>query len=394
MHFNQDAMAVPYRTMLIAALVALPALVAGARSAGAAPSARQYLVYVGTYTKGPSKGIYAYQFDPATGELASLGLAAETSDPSFLTISPNRRFLYAVNEMRKGSRNGGVSAFAIDLKSGKLTFLNEVSSEGRAPCFISMDKTGRYVLVANYGTGSIAVFPVAADGRLEKASAFMQHTGSSVNPARQKGPHAHCVKVSPDNRFVISSDLGLDKLLVARFNATSGTLEPNTPRFGSVVPGSGPRHFAFSPNDKFVYAVSEMGSTLTVFTYNDARGALHRIQTVTTIPKGYSGENDGAEVEMARSGRFVYTSNRGANTIAVFTIDRETGKVSLLEDVSTQGKTPRAFEIDPTGRYLFAANQDSASVVVFRINPRTGRLTPTGQVLQIDSPVCVKFVAR
>lgn len=394
MHFNYGAMAGSYRAVLMAALVALPALAAGARNAGAAPSARQYLVYVGTYTKGPSKGIYAYRFNPASGKLTSLGLAAETNNPSFLTISPNRKFVYAVNEMRKGMRTGGVSAFAINPKTGKLKFLNEVSSKGTAPCFISMDKTGKYVLVANYGSGSIAVFPVESDGRLGDASAFMQHTGSSVNPARQKGPHAHCVKVSPNNRYVISADLGLDKLLIARFDQQNGTLTPNTPRFGSVVPGSGPRHFAFSANDKFVYAVSEMGSTLTVFTYDDARGALHRIQTITTIPKGYQGENDGAEVEMARSGRFVYTSNRGANTIAVFTIDGETGKVSLLEDVSTQGQTPRAFEIGPAGRYLFAANQDSASVVVFRINPRTGRLTPTGQVLHIDHPVCVKFVAQ
>lgn len=287
--------------------------------------------------------------------------------------------------------SGAVSAFSIDRKTGKLTFLNQLATRGTDPCYISADRTGKYVLVANYGSGSVAVFPVIANGRLGEATAFVQHAGSSVNPLRQEGPHAHSINVSPDNRFALAADLGLDQLLVSRFDASNGTLAPNSPPFAKVLPGSGPRHFVFSPGGKFVYVVSEMGSTLTVFSYSSARGALRRLQTISTLPRSFKGESTGAEVQIAASGKFIYASNRGSNTIAVFAIDPKKGTLSPVEFVPTQGKTPRMFQIDPTGSYLFAANQDSNNVVIFRIDQSTGRLTPADEQIRLSQPVCVEF---
>jgi 6-phosphogluconolactonase len=376
---------------------ALPASVRAVRFGGRprrTPSPQgEYFVYLGTYTNASSKGIYFCRFNARTGRVGKVQLAAETVNPSFLTILPNGKLLYAVNELEnfKGQKSGAVSAFSIDRATGKLTFLNQVASRGTDPCYISADHTGKYVLVANYGSGSVAVFSILENGRLGEATAFVQHTGSSVNPMRQAGPHAHSVNVSPDNRFALSADLGLDDLLVSRFNASNGTLTPNKPPFAKVLPGSGPRHFVFSPNGKFVYVVSEMGSTLTVFSYNRARGALRRLQTISTLPKSFKGESTGAEVQIARSGKFLYASNRGSNTIAVFAIDPKKGTLSPLEYVSTEGKTPRMFQIDPTGSYLFAANEDSDNIVVFRINQTSGRLTPADEQIKLSQPVCVEF---
>ncbi len=359
------------------------------------PAAKgKYLVFIGTYTQQKSRGIYAYRFDEATGKATPLGLAAESDNPSFLAVDPSERFLYAVNETDnyEGRKTGAVSAFAIDRQSGKLTFLNQVPSRGTAPCYVSLDHTGKYVLVANYGSGSVAVFPVFADGRLGKASAFDQHTGHSVNPKRQEGPHAHSINVSPDNRFVLSADLGLDELLMYRFDSANGSLQANDPPFARVAPGAGPRHFTFSPNGKFVYVISEMGSTITAFAYDASRGVLHEFQAISTLPRNYHGESTGAEIEAHPSGKFLYASNRGDDSVAVFSVNARSGKLTPIEYVSTRGKTPRNFAIDPTGSYLFAANQDSDTVVLFRIDQETGRLTPTGHTLKISSPVCVVFV--
>ncbi|MHB8652417.1 MAG: lactonase family protein [Terriglobia bacterium] len=355
-----------------------------------------YLVYVGTYTGPSSKGIYAYRFDPATGGLTSLGLAAETSSPSFLAVDPTHRFLYAVNEIAnyQGGKSGGVSAFSIDHATGNLKFLNEVASRGADPCYVSLDKTGKYVLVANYRGGSVAVFPVLKDGRLGEATAFDQHHGSSVNPERQLGPHAHMISVTPDNRFALAADLGLDELLVYRFDSAHGSLAANHPPFGKVNPGLGPRHFAFSSSGKFVYLISEMGSTITAFSYGARTGLLKEIETVSTLPADFSGVSTAAEIAVHSSGKFLYASNRGHDSIAVFAIDPRKGTLKLTEHVSTQGKTPRNFAIDPTGSYLIAANQDSNNVVIFRIDPRTDRLTPTGEVVDLQSPVCVTFLAK
>jgi len=354
----------------------------------------RYLVFIGTYTQQNSRGIYAYRFDEATGKATPLGLAAESVNPSFLAVAPNERFLYAVNETDnyEGRKTGAVSAFSINRSTGQLTFLNQVASGGTAPCYVSLDHTGKYALVANYGSGSVAVFPVLADGRLGKSIALDQHAGHSVNPKRQEGPHAHSISVSPDNRFALAADLGLDELLVYRFDPANGSLQANDPPFARVAPGAGPRHFAFSPSGKFVYVISEMGSTITAFTYDASRGVLREFQAISTLPKSYHGESTGAEIEVHPSGKFLYASNRGHDSIAVFRVKARSGKLTPIQYVSTQGKTPRNFAIDPTGAYLFAANQDSDTVVLFRINQTTGRLTPTGQALKISSPVCVVFV--
>ncbi len=366
-----------------------------ARGAEKAKAMGEYLVYIGTYTGPKSKGIYAWRYDAATGRSAPLGLVAETANPSFLAAHPNGRYLYAVNEILNygGGSAGAVSSFAIDRGTGKLTFLNQVSSRGAEPCYVAVDKTGKSVLVANYTGGSVAAFPVLEDGRLGEASAFVQHAGSSVNPERQEGPHAHSINLSPDNRFAIAADLGLDELLVYRFDPTKSSLEANQPAFARVNPGAGPRHFVFHPSGKFAYVINEMQSTVSAFSYDPAGGVLRGLQTVSTLPKDFVGHNDTAEVRVHPSGKFLYGSNRGHDSIAVFAIDAKKGTLTPVAHVPTQGKTPRNFGIDPTGSYLFAANQDSDNIVVFRIDPKTGRLSPTGQVLEVPSPVCVRFVA-
>ena len=354
-----------------------------------------YLVYVGAYTRQKSKGIYVSRLDAATGKLKAPELAAETSNPSFLAVHPNRRLLYAVSETYgAGKEKGGaVSAFSIDAPTGKLTFLNQASSRGAGPCYLVVDKTGRNVLVTNYGSGSVAVLPLEEDGRLREASAFIQHQGSSVNPKRQQGPHAHSVNLSADNRFAVVADLGLDQVLVYRFDAAQGALTAHEPPFAAVKPGSGPRHFAFHPTGKFAYVINELASTVTAFAYDAARGVLQEAQTISTLPADFKGDSTTAEVRAHPSGKFLYGSNRGHDSITVFRIDPRKGTLALVEQVSTQGKAPRNFGIDPTGKWLVAANQNSDNLVVFRIDAQTGRLTPTGQILEVGAPVCVKFVA-
>jgi 6-phosphogluconolactonase len=357
-------------------------------------SPKKYLLYVGTYTEKDSKGIYAFRFDAASGDLTPAGLAAETANPSFLAVDPNHRFLYAVNEVSKyqGAPSGAVSAFAIDPVSGKLTLLNEVPSRGTDPCYVSLDKTGKFVLVANYTGGSAAVFPVSKDGRLGESSAFIQLVGSSVNHERQAGPHAHWIETTADNRFAVVADLGVDQLHIYRFDAVHGALGENDPAFAALDPGAGPRHVAFHPSGKAVYVVNELNSTVTSFSYDARHGALSPLHTVSTLPANFSGKNDTAEIHVHPNGKFLYVSNRGDDSITVFSLDPANGTLATVDRVSTQGKTPRNFEIDPTGTRLFVANQATGNIVVFRIDAKTGKLTPTGQVLQVPAPVCLKFV--
>jgi 6-phosphogluconolactonase len=351
-------------------------------------------VYVGTYTGGKSEGIYLLELDLPTGALTPRGVAGRAMNPSFLAIHPDRRFLYAVSEGKgSGASNGGaVEAFAIDSARGTLTALNQQSSKGAGPCHLVVDRTGKAVLVANYGSGSVAALPIRPDGRLDPASSFVQHSGSSVNPKRQAGPHAHSINLDPANRCAFAADLGLDKVFIYRFDADRGTLVPNEPPSVSVAPGAGPRHFAFHPGGRFAYAIDELNSTVTAFDHDPDRGALKVIQTATTLPEGFTGANYPAEVQVHPSGKFLYGSNRGHDSIAVFTIDADTGRLSPVGHTPTRGKNPRNFGIDPTGAYLLAANQDSDTVVVFRIDPKTGRLTPTGVVADVPKPVCVKFL--
>jgi len=355
-----------------------------------------YLFFVGTYTQdgSSSKGIYSYRYDSGSGQVTPLGVAAETVNPSWVTLHPNGRFLYAVNEIGnyKGPNSGGISAFSLDRSTGKLTLLNEVASRGADPCYITIDKTGKYLLVANYTGGNVAVFPILSDGKLGEASAFIQHTGHGPNAERQEGPHAHSIDLSPDNRWAYVDDLGLDELLVYKFDAAKGTLTPNDPPFAKVAPGAGPRHFVLHPSGKSAYVVSELGRTVTVFSNDSSKGTFRLEQTISTLPQGFTDRNDDAEIEVHPSGKFLYASNRGHESIAVYAIDAG-GKLSLVEITPTGGKEPRSFEIDPTGKLLFAANQKSDNIVIFRIDPKSGRLTPTGQKLDVPSPVCVKFLA-
>jgi 6-phosphogluconolactonase len=374
-------------------LLIAPGLSVLAVAAGSAP--QQYLVYVGTYTDHGSKGIYAYRFDSSTGKLVSLGLAAETAEPSFLAVDSNGRFLYAANETANfnGQPTGAVSAFATRSETGKLSLLNQVSSHGADPAHIILDRAGKYALVSNYTTGSVAVFPVLKDGRLGEATAFVQHKGSSVNPERQKGPHAHAIALSPNNRFAIVADLGLDQLLVYSFDATKGTFGAN-PQIVRASPGAGPRHLAFSSDGRFLYVINEMQSSVVAYSYNESTGALDELQTISTLPKNFSGDNTAAEIEVHPSGKFLYASNRGDdNSIAVFAIDSRAGTLTHVENNPAGGKTPRNFSIDPTGSWLLVANEDSNDIVVFRIDGKTGQLTPTGDVIQVPSPTCLKFVA-
>jgi 6-phosphogluconolactonase len=330
-----------------------------------------------------------------------LGLAAETTNPSFLAIHPNGNFLYAVNEVQKldGKDNtGGVSAFAIDRDkdgqaTGKLTFLNQKHTRGADPCYITVDPSGTHVLVANYTGGSVIVLRVAKDGKLGPASAFIQHKGQGPNKKRQEGPHAHSIDLSPDNRFAFIDDLGVDALLVDRFDSETGDLIPNDPPFARLDAGAGPRHFVLLPSGNFAYVISELHSTVTAFSADLKAGTFHPLQTISTLPKDFAAANDAAEIQIHPSGKFLYASNRGHDSIAVFAIDNDKGTLTPVEYVPTQGKTPRSFEIDPTGSLLFAENQESGNIVVFRIDQTTGKLTPTGKVIDVPSPVCLKFLA-
>src|SRR5580692_9682020 len=341
-------------TLLLTLILAVCALslVVNAREA----ARRKYLFYVGTYTDHGSKGIYAYRFDSATGESTSLGLAAESTAPSFLAMAASGRFLYAVNELSQfnGQPTGAVSAFAIQPKTAKLTLLNQVPSRGEGPAHIALDRSGKYALVSNYDRGSIAVFPLLQDGRLGEATAFVQHKGSSVNKERQEGPHAHAAVFSPDNHFVIVADLGLDQLLVYRFDAAAGTLG-NDPQIVRAVPGAGPRHLVFDAAGLHLYVINEMQSTVVAYAYEAANGTLGEVQIVSALPKGFPRTSEAAEVEMHSSGRFLFASNRGDDSIAVFAINPKDGTLTSVEIDSTGGKTPRNFVLDPTGAWLLAA---------------------------------------
>jgi 6-phosphogluconolactonase len=292
----------------------------------------------------------------------------------------------------QGKRAGAVSAFKLDAKTGKLTLLSQQPSGGVGPCHLSLDSKGKWLFVANYGSGSVALLPILKDGSVGKPISTIQHTGSSVNPQRQTGPHAHHIVADPGNRCVLACDLGLDKVLIYRLDSKYAKLVPHDPPFASLAPGAGPRHLAFSPNGKFAYVINELNSTITVFAYESRPGAMTGLQTVSTLPEDFSGNNSCAEIEVHASGKFVYGSNRGHDSIAVFAADRKSGKLTPVEHQSTQGKTPRHFAIDPTGRWLLAENQGSNSVVVFEIDPKMGSLRATGRTITVGSPVCAVFV--
>ncbi|HZT81565.1 MAG TPA: lactonase family protein [Gemmataceae bacterium] len=365
-----------------------------AAAAEAADKAEKYWVFVGTYTGKDSKGIYRLEFDPATGKLSGAELAAETPSPSFLAVHPSNRFLYAVGETGGGKSSGSVSAFALDPKTGALKFLNRQPSGGAGPCHLVVDKQGKNALVANYGAGSAAALPIGADGKLAEPSAVLKHSGSSVNKQRQEAPHAHSINLDPANKHAYVADLGLDKVMIYRFDSAKGSLDANEPPSAAIPPGSGPRHFAFHPTGKFAYVINELANTVTAMSCDPKTGGLTPTQTVTTLPKDFKGTSYTAEVVVHPSGKFVYGSNRGHNSIAVFRVDEKTGKLTPAGHQGDNIKTPRNFNIDPTGKYLIVANQDAASLVVFRIDPSSGKLEPTGVTARVAMPVCVKFVPK
>ncbi|HTQ40366.1 MAG TPA: lactonase family protein [Pirellulales bacterium] len=350
-------------------------------------------VYVGTYTGHGSDGIYQFDLDLATGKPTKPELAGEAVNPSFVALHPSGKFLYSVSEVSgdDGKKAGAINAFAIDPATGKLRLLNQQSSRGQGPCHVSVDHAGKFALTTNYNSGSVAVLPIDADGSLSPASAFDQHAGSGPNPKRQEGPHAHSANMDPTNQFAIVCDLGLDKIFVYRLG-TDGSLTPNDPPTVSVAPGAGPRHFTFHPNGKIAYVINEMGSTITAFNWDAAKGTLSEIQTISTLPDGMvMPGNTTAEVQLTPDGKYLYGSNRGHDTIAMFAVDPATGKLTSLGEVPSGGKTPRNFAIDPTGTWLVAAHQNSKNICIFHIDPATGKLEPTGDQVEVANPVCVKF---
>ena len=357
--------------------------------------AERYRVFVGTYTGGDSisKGVYSCEFDAETGKLSDPVLAAELINPSFLAIHPSGKYLYAVNEVSEGPGrgNGAVTALTINA-DGTLTKINHQASEGGAPCHCNVDATGTNLLIANYGGGNVAVYPISEDGSLKPVSCNIQHEGSSVDKSRQEAPHAHSINVSSDNKFAYAADLGLDKIMIYKLDAEAHTLSPANQPAALVTPGGGPRHFSIHPSGKFAYTNNEMTMVVTGFSRNPEDGSLRAIQEISTIPAGFNGRKSTAECLVHPSGKFLYVSNRGHETITAYTIDQETGLLTYVENEPTGGKEPRNFFIDPSGRWLLAENQNSDTVYVFSIDQNTGALKPTGDFVTVGRPVCIRMV--
>jgi 6-phosphogluconolactonase len=389
--------------------------------AGSTASAqdKDYFVYFGTYTgfrfvrhsktqgvgDSRSKGIYMSRFNAATGTLSEPELAAEITNPSFLTVTPDHRFLYAVTEdpLSVGpplDHVSFVSAYAIDQATGKLSLLNTLPTGGTSTCYISTDKTGKYVLMANFGSGSISVIKLKDDGSLGELTSFIQNIGHSANPAIQTSPHPHSIMTSADNRYVIVSDLGTDKIQIYHFDDKTGQLTPPDPPFAMVKPGGGPRHFAFTPSGKFAYQLGEMSGTVDAFAWDLTDGKLNHLESYQTMPADFKGENHSAEIFVSPDGKFLYESNRrnvgdtkwGPDTIGIFAIDPEKGTLTLVDQPLSGGIMPRNFAIDPTGSYLLVAHQYSNDVIVFKIDPASGKLSKTGNQIKLDVPVCIVFV--
>lgn len=356
---------------------------------------RRFRVYIGTYTDGASRGIYQSVLDVPAGTMTPPQLAAEIVSPSFVAIHPGQKLLYAVNETAEfeGRKTGAVTAFSIDTGTGALRVMNQQPSEGMHPCHLVVDAAGRHVLVANYSSGTVAVLPLeTGSGRLGKAVSVIQHQGSGVNSQRQEAPHAHSINLDAGNRFAFAADLGIDQVLIYRYDAASGALTPNDPAAGRVAPGSGPRHFAFHPSQAFAFVNNELTSTVTVFRYDAEKGSLTPGQTLSTLPEGGFAGNSTAETVVHPNGRFVYVSNRGHDSIAIFEFDATTAQLTARGHQATGGKTPRNFNIDPTGTLLLAANQGTNDITVFRIDQKSGGLIPTDVRLSVGSPVCLRFL--
>jgi 6-phosphogluconolactonase len=377
--------------MIRFAQIAFCAVLALSGAGSPALAAGRSIAYVGTYTGEKSKGIYALRLDPAGGKFESLGLQAEVDSPSFVATDPHHRFLYAITERTsRKDPTGFVSSYAIDPSTGALRLLNKVAANGTTSAHLVVDSTSRWLLVANYGSGSVAVFALNTDGSVGAMSDFKQHEGSSVDQKRQRGPHPHEVVMSADNRFAFVPDLGLDKVFVYRLDPATGKLSPGD--HAPVPPGFGPRHMIMGKGERFAYVLGEMSSKVIAMSYDKARGAFTPIQTIATIPADFKGENNSAELALDASGRFLYATNRGHDSVSVFAVDPRKGTLTLLQVEPSAGKIPRGMTIDPSGAHLLAGNQDSDGIAVFNRDKASGKLTPTGQVLDIPSPVCILFV--
>lgn len=374
-------------------LRAAPVIV-GAALAPLSGHAADMLVYFGTHRTGPNVGFSLARFDSETGALTRPEFLEEADAPAFFVIQRDGKQLYSCNSIDRyrDQPQGSVSAYAIQPRTGRLTLLNREPTGGAGPCYVSLDRTGRFALVANYNGGSVCVYGLQPDGRLGRRTAFVQHTGHGVHPQRQTSPHPHSVLLEPGNRFALVPDLGLDRILVYRFDANSGALTPNDPPSAPVAPGSGPRHLAFHPNRKWAYVVNELTNSITAFSWNADRGSLEEFQTVSTLPADFKGSNTAAEIAVHFNGLFLYASNRGHDSIAVFGIDPKTGRLRSVEHVSTRGKMPRNFALDPSGKWLLVANHDSDNAVLFRVDGKTGKLTQTGGPLAAPNPFCVRFL--
>ncbi len=357
------------------------------------------LVYVGTYTEGPQgqnrpDGIFVYRMDLASGALTLVGQAGGPPNPSFLTIDPSGRYLLAVSETSQfeGQDGGGVSSYAINKATGALTLINSQPTHGAATCYVTVDPSGKWVLVSNYSGSNFTVLPLGADGKLGPSTDVITHTGSSINKSRQEGPHPHSVILAPGSQtLVMVADLGLDRIMLYNLDPAKGQLTPHEPPWIAIHPGGGPRHMAFTPDGKTLYVANEVDSSVSAFRYDAARGTFTELQNLSLLPADFSGQNMSADIHVTPSGRFLYASNRGQDSLAMFSIDPATGQLIATGYVPTQGKTPRNFAIDPGGSYLLAANQDSGSIVTFHIDPASGKLTPAGPITRLSAPVCVKF---
>ena len=361
-------------------------------SQGAPLNPSSLLVYIGT-SGAKAKGIFLSRLDPSTGALSPPELVAETPHPSFLVLHPRLPILYAANEVAApgGKASPRISAFAVDSATGKLALLNDQPSGGAGPCHVVVDATGQTLAAANYTGGSIVSFPLGPDGRLGLASSLLQHAGASIHPQRQATPHPHGIAFDPANRFAFIADLGLDKVMVYRLDAARGVLAVNDPPSAPTRPAAGPRHLAVHPSGKFAWVINELDSTITGFSLDAATGALRETQVISTLPEGFTGANCPAEISLHPNGRFLYGSNRGHDSLVIFSVDSSSGALALVGHESTRGKWPRHFEIAPSGRHLLVANQNSDSVVVFRVNGETGRLDPTGHAITVTAPTCVVF---
>ncbi|MFT4032038.1 MAG: lactonase family protein [Siphonobacter sp.] len=371
------------RTALTSCLIALGSI----SFAQPTPYKDNFYLLVGTYTQKKSEGIYVYQFNNKTGEFQPISIAKGLNNPSFQAISPDQKYVYSVGET---NGEGAVYSFSFDKKTGTLTQLNTESAGGTGPCHVAIDHTGKWVMVGNYGAGSLSLLPVKTDGSLGTPTQTIQHTGTGPNPKRQDKAHVHSINIAANNRDIYVPDLGIDEVTYYRLNDKTGKLTEEQPV--KVAPGAGPRHFTFHPSNKFAYVINELNKTVTAFTYNSQTGALTNIQSISTIPDDYKGENICADIHISPDGKFLYGSNRGHDSIAIYAIDQKTGKLTLVDIESAGGKHPRNFMIDPSGRFVLVANRDTDNVVIFNRNAKTGKLNPTGREIQVSMPVCLKMI--